>query len=175
MDCPVCKRQLTQVMVGDVEVDVCQGGCGGVWFDEFELKKLDEPHEHMGEALSGISYDPSIPVKHDEKRHCPKCKDIIMRRHFFSAKREVEVDNCGKCGGYWLDLGEIHKIRSQFESEEERKAFAQEMFDDLFSADLAQMKQESEEDLRAAKKVSHILRFICPSYYIPGKQKWGGH
>lgn len=175
MDCPVCTRSLTPVMAGDVEVDVCQGGCGGVWFDEFELKKLDEPHEHIGEALASVAYDPSISVNHDQKRPCPKCDNIIMRRYFFSAKRNVEVDNCGNCGGYWLDLGEIHKIRSEFKTEEERKAHSKAVFDDLFASDLALAKQETEESLMAAKKVGNILRFICPSYYIPGKQKWGAH
>ena len=28
--------------IHDVTVDVCEGGCGGIWFDAFELKKFDD-------------------------------------------------------------------------------------------------------------------------------------
>jgi uncharacterized protein len=37
MKCPACFNELTQLQVGSLVVDVCQGGCGGIWFDAFEL------------------------------------------------------------------------------------------------------------------------------------------
>jgi len=43
MNCPACGNILEQMTVGDVTVDVCQRGCGGIWFDNFELEKFDEP------------------------------------------------------------------------------------------------------------------------------------
>ena len=49
MECPACGKQLQQMTAGDVTVDVCKGGCGGMWFDNYELKKFDEPHESAGE------------------------------------------------------------------------------------------------------------------------------
>ena len=42
MKCPACDRELTETQVGAVAVDICQGGCGGVWFDAFELQRVDE-------------------------------------------------------------------------------------------------------------------------------------
>jgi Zn-finger nucleic acid-binding protein len=36
-----------------------------------------------------------------------------LHRHFFSAKRRVQVDQCPNCGGYWLDAGELELIRSE--------------------------------------------------------------
>jgi Zn-finger nucleic acid-binding protein len=36
-----------------------------------------------------------------------------LKRHFFSAKRKVEVDQCPNCGGYWLDAGELAAIRAE--------------------------------------------------------------
>jgi hypothetical protein len=35
------------------------------------------------------------------------------------------------------------------------------------------MRQASNEKREKAKRIGRILRFICPSYYIPGKQSWG--
>jgi len=49
--CPACFNELTKKQVGSVEVDVCQGGCGGIWFDAFELQRVDEEEERAGEHL----------------------------------------------------------------------------------------------------------------------------
>jgi hypothetical protein len=35
------------------------------------------------------------------------------------------------------------------------------------------MEPESQEKAEKARKVANMFRFICPSYYIPGKQDWG--
>ena len=47
------------------------------------------------------------------KRECPRCAGIKLHRHFFSAKRRVEVDQCPNCGGYWLDAGELALVRAE--------------------------------------------------------------
>ena len=94
-------------------------------------------------------------------------------RHFFSVKKEVEVDECPSCAGFWLDFGELGKIREQFNSEEERSKAAEAYFSEVFDGGLAKMKSQSEEQSKKAKKIAGILRFICPSYYISGKQDWG--
>jgi Zn-finger nucleic acid-binding protein len=159
--------------VSDVTVDVCKGGCGGIWFDQFELKKFDEPHESAGEALLDIERDENITVDHSQRLACPKCDNVTMLRHFFSIKKQVEVDECGNCGGFWLDAGELGQIRGLFGSEEERHQAAHAYFSDVFGEQLAAMKAESEEKLTKARKIAHIFRFICPTYYIPGKQDWG--
>lgn len=113
MICPACFNQLTETKVGAVTVDVCQGGCGGIWFDAFELQQVDEQHEAAGERLLNIQRDPALQVDFIRKRDCPRCAGIKLKRHFFSAKRRVEVDHCPNCGGYWLDAGELEKIREE--------------------------------------------------------------
>jgi Zn-finger nucleic acid-binding protein len=52
-------------------------------------------------------------VDSSRKRACPRCLEIKLQRHFFSAKRKVEVDQCPNCGGYWLDAGELAAIREE--------------------------------------------------------------
>jgi len=102
---------LTEVQVGAVVVDICQGGCGGVWFDAFELSRVDEPHEAAGEHLVNLRRDPKLRVDHSRKRACPRCDGVILKRQLFSPKITVEVDHCPGCAGYWLDAGELEKIR----------------------------------------------------------------
>jgi len=112
MKCPACFNQLTQLQVGNVTVDACQNGCGGIWFDNFELQQVDEQSE-AGEPLTEIRRDPTVVVDPKRKRECPRCPDMKLRHHFFSAKRKVEVDQCPNCGGYWLDAGELAAIRAE--------------------------------------------------------------
>jgi uncharacterized protein len=120
MQCPACFNQLSQMQIGRVTVDVCQGGCGGIWFDAFELQQVDEQHEAAGEGMLHIERDPAVQVDLSRKRSCPKCEGVKLQKHFFSAKRRVEVDQCPNCNGYWLDAGELARIRE--EKEEAAKA-----------------------------------------------------
>lgn len=113
MKCPACFNELTQTQVGSVVVDICQGGCGGIWFDAFELERVDEEEEAAGELLLNIRRDEQITVDPNRKRECPRCSGIKLHRHFFSAKRRVEVDQCPNCGGYWLDAEELAGIRAE--------------------------------------------------------------
>jgi Zn-finger nucleic acid-binding protein len=96
-----------------------------------------------------------------------------MQQHFFSVQRSVAIDECPACGGVWLDAGELAQIRELYPSEAEREKAAEQYFDDVFGDELAAMQAESQQRLASARKIAHIFRFICPSYYIPGKQKWG--
>ena len=113
MNCPACSHELTEIEFGGVNIDACQGGCGGLWFDAFELKRVDEHHEVQDEHLLRIQRDPKLVVDQTRKRDCPRCDGVKLKRHFFSAEKRVEVDHCPNCGGYWLDAGELEKIRAE--------------------------------------------------------------
>jgi len=166
MQCPACGNELQAMTVKDVTVDVCKGGCGGIWFDNFELKKFDEPHESAGHALLGIERDPNVHVQYGSKRHCPKCPDMVMMRHFFSAKRQVEIDECPACAGIWLDYGELGQIRSEYASEEEREQAAEAYFQEVLGPDLAENKVRTQ--LRANSRIADIFGFLSPW----GRRRW---
>ncbi|WP_299494416.1 zf-TFIIB domain-containing protein [uncultured Shewanella sp.] len=63
---------------------------------------------------------------------CPKCADIVMARHFYSPKNQIEIDSCPGCGGIWLDYGELQKIRQLFPTQAHRAQAAQD-FNQAFS------------------------------------------
>ena len=60
-----------------------------------------------------IPRDEQLVVDVSRKRECPRCEGIKLHRHFFSAKRRVQLDQCPNCGGYWLDAGELEQIRAE--------------------------------------------------------------
>ncbi len=173
MNCPACGKALREMTAGDVKVDVCDGGCGGVWFDNFELQKVDEQHESAGEVLLDIGRDQGAAVDHAARKNCPKCDGQVMMRHFAGVKKEVEVDECPACGGFWLDFGELATIRTQFASEEEKAKATEAYFADVFGDEFDKMRAESDATLKKARRIAHLFRFACPSYYIPGDQEWG--
>jgi len=172
MDCPACGRMLQQIEVGDVTVDACQSGCAGIWFDNFELDKVDESHEAAGEPLLDVARDEAIAVDMTQRRHCPKCKNIVMLRHYFGVAQDVEIDECGGCGGIWLDHGELARIRGRYASAEDRDQAEREYMAG-FQKQLQSMRAESEQKAESAKRFARMFRFICPSHYIPGQQDWG--
>jgi Zn-finger nucleic acid-binding protein len=172
VNCPACDDALNKKEAGGITVDVC-GSCRGIWFDQFELMKVDEPHESAGEALLEIAQGETITVDPERTRHCPRCEAMPLRRHFFSVAKNVTIDECPDCGGVWLDVGELATIRTQFDSEEERQQAADAYFAEVFGGELSAMREESEEKAEKARKFAHMFRFLCPSYYISGKQKWG--
>ena len=158
MNCPACGHQLSAHKVGDITVDVCRGGCGGLWFDNFELKKVDENFEPAADLLH-VEADPKVWVDHTERRDCPCCDDTVLMRHHFSVKQEIEVDQCPRCGGYFLDHGEA----------------ARQSFDELFGDALDEQADASEEEVERARSFARMFRVLLPSYWIKGKQPWGAY
>lgn len=180
MQCPVCHNQLDKRRVPlpsnenweEMRVDICRGGCGGIWFDRFELDKVDEPDEIEGEKILDVKRDDSIEIDHDRDRECPQCDDIVMMKKFFSVSRKVEIDECGGCAGIWLDANELERMRDLYDSEEEREEAFNEYYEKELAPQLAQL--ESERSI-ADNPVVRALRFITPSYWIPGDQDWAAY
>lgn len=167
--CPACRHPLSVFNAGTAHIDVCQGGCGGVWFDAQELKRMDEPKEAVPREAFSIPYDETRMVKHAD-RQCPYCPEQVMRQHPFSVKGKIVVDSCPKCGGCFLDRGELQAIREEYPSEDARTAAAMRAFENQFSGAMAEAKAESTAKVQKAQAFAHALRFILPSYWIPGKQ-----
>jgi Zn-finger nucleic acid-binding protein len=158
--------------VEKITVDVCNEGCGGIWFDRFELSHFDEPDESGGEILENIRKDPTVKVDLKARRKCPR-DGTIMMQHFFSVKKQVTVDECPQCAGFWLDAGELTSIRHEYTSEKERQKAAEKYFGEIFGKQLKDLHDKSEKDKVRAQKIARMFRFLCPSYYIPGKQDGG--
>jgi hypothetical protein len=102
-----------EFVIGGVTVDACEGGCAGIWFDAFELQRVDDQHEIAGDNVLNLQRDPKVTVDLTRKRPCPRCVGIKLKRQLFSPQLRVEVDHCPQCGGYWLDAGELEKIRAE--------------------------------------------------------------
>ncbi|TGD74913.1 hypothetical protein E4634_05415 [Mangrovimicrobium sediminis] len=173
MECPACKGTFSHVEIDDIQIELCRNGCGGMWFDTFEFRKFDEPHEAAGQALLEVPVNVTAAVDSEQRINCPKCDGVTLMRNYFSVKRQVEIDTCASCAGVWLDAGELKTIHGLFRSDEERREAAREAFDEMFGPELERLRLEREERLAQARRVANMLKFICPSYYLPGDQDGG--
>jgi len=172
MNCPACGTAMTEIAAGNVKVQGCKAGCGGLWFDEWTLGKVDQPDQSAGESLLSIPQNASLKVDQSERRKCPR-DSVVMMRHFWSVKRDVVVDECPKCEGIFLDPGELGAIRADYKSDAERHKAAEAYYSEMFDQQLAGMLRQDKAKLESARRVARIFKFLCPSYYIPGKQAWG--
>jgi len=173
MLCPACGDELTEVKIADFVVDVCDGGCGGIWFDWFELQRVDEPHETAGETLTNIEPGAGGTRQAGKRRKCPRCDDMVLMQHFWSVKHEVEVDECPQCAGFWLDAGELEQVRGLFETEQQRRDAGAAEFKQQFGEEIARMDSENQAKLEAVLDVTSKYRFLCPSQFVGESADWG--
>jgi Zn-finger nucleic acid-binding protein len=125
MKCPACSKEMVEKNFG-VNVDVCESGCKGIWFDQGELRMLDEKNEGLGSALEAALRYPRDNKGQRGQIKCPKCS-IPMQIHKYKTAKEVNVDECYKCGGFFLDSGELTDIRNNHMSDAEVNAYAEQI------------------------------------------------
>ncbi len=108
MKCPACKSPLLEKGAGGMTLDICYGGCGGIWFDATELERITP---RAATTLHSIwQAPPAKNLKGNEPRLCPRCPEQVLEKKWFSDLKQVEIDQCPKCGGIWLDAGEFSRI-----------------------------------------------------------------
>jgi uncharacterized protein len=156
LECPACGHGLVAKHVDDLVVDACDGGCGGVWFDNGEIEEVDDRDEVAGSVLTGIEQRWASAVNHERKRACPRCEGILMQKRQYGPRQPVEIDECPGCGGIWLDAGELEAIRNAFESSEERMRVDRAMAGVM----AAQVRRASADDARKTRAFLSVATFL---------------
>jgi len=112
MNCPRCKSPLKTIDLGEyggeyaaVVIDSCPE-CGGVWYDRGELDARDESVWTNVEAL-----DLETRLSGGRRALCPRC-EVPMVQVSPKGAREIVIDRCPDCFGFWLDAGELESIQS---------------------------------------------------------------
>ena len=118
MKCPSCKNPLREKNAGGMTLDLCYGGCGGIWFDAAELERVSVSAP-AATTLHTIWQIASSNAQPAETRLCPRCPEQVLERKWFSDVKQVEMDQCPKCGGIWLDAGEFSHIYEEVKKSRE--------------------------------------------------------
>ncbi len=157
--CPACGCEMEKVFIPDlgINLDVCSKGCGGIWFDNREFKKFDEPHEDITPVVEVLEGKEFKNVDDDKLRICPVC-GMNMVKNNASAKHEVTIDECYGCGGKFLDFKELDKIRSQYNTEEERAADAIRELYSLAGVELTAFTEEYEKRMENPSMLTRLIK-----------------
>lgn len=166
MNCPVCGKPMVEEDFGGVMIDYCKNGCHSMWFDWMEIVRLDETDEGFGNALKEAISDPRSNDEDRDPINCPKC-GVPMHVHRYKAAREVNVDECYVCGGFFLDSGELRDIREQHITEADEKAYVDSLLQNMPA--YREGLEDLEKDRQRAAAVKKMTRFLRPSFYISGR------
>lgn len=110
--CPGCGGGLKEVYVeanyGRVLiVDQCQG-CGGVWFDRWELYFLKDSSIRSLGAVDVKSFLSGNPERKGGNE-CPRCAKPLQRFSDPGLPNDALIERCPSCSGLWLNRGELGK------------------------------------------------------------------
>jgi Zn-finger nucleic acid-binding protein len=166
LTCPVCKKTMVEQDFGGVKVHVCINGCKGLWFDWLQLQKLDHKNQGFGDALQAALKYPRVNDDNRGRLTCPKCK-LLMYRHEFDLDKEVNVDECYGCGGFFLDSGELSEIRDHSMSPQEEQAYLNKFVEDM--PETKALEAQVKKDELRADAIAHYTRFLRHGYYMAGK------
>lgn len=158
MKCPRTGSVLKTVKLGKIEVEISET-CAGIFFDNLELEKFDEKHEVEGEVLiEHLKQFKPLVLNYDSRINCPKCKNTVMMRRFYSPKRLVEIDECPGCAGIWLDAGELELIRENFSTESERLAMCDQLIKEVDRhPEVLKQRKEYKETMGKLETFSKVL------------------
>lgn len=162
MKCPRTGTPLKEVEIGGIKVDLSEG-CGGVWFDAFELTKFDEAHETAGDELAALMRQHhNEDIDHSERIRSPRHPEVVMMRRYYSPARDIEIDECPKSGGIWLDPGELCRLRELFPTEADRKAAVQSYVSEALSEAgmVAAPRGADDPPANNASRLGALLRWI---------------
>lgn len=141
IECPACGKMMHKVFMEDegLSLDVCLDGCGGIFFNNRELKKFDERHENIDELKNMYEGKTFNPVDENITRKCSVCGNNMVKNHV-SAKKEITIDECYSCGAKFFDFGELKKMRSQYATEADRKQDFLSLAHSLYGAELNELE-----------------------------------
>ena len=119
--CPACGEEMRKVYMPDagVNIDLCLNGCGGIFFDNREFEKFDEPEENINNLVEIIGNKIFKTVDDSEIRNCPICSTPMVKMG--TGIIGVEIDYCNNCATRFLDNGELLKIRQNSNDEINKK------------------------------------------------------
>ena len=107
MECAKCGAAMERLRYEGVEVDRCTR-CHGLWFDSVELEQLLEMRGSEviddGDAEVGERYNTVDRVD------CPRGHGRMVRL-VDHEQTHVWYEQCGACGGTFLDAGEFRDLK----------------------------------------------------------------
>ncbi len=173
MDCPSCGNALTLKEAAGIKARVCAEGCGGLWLERRQVKKIPDRLPGSGIEFLTVPRAEGVHLFRDIEHPCPQCQTTLLYRHCFDRDLEMEIDQCAKCAGFWLETGTLSDITNPDRTLKERSEKAEQFFHTLMNKKLAHMDFTNDDTLNAAQQIIDIFRFLCPPALFPDTSTLG--
>lgn len=163
INCPACGKEMHKIFMNNesVNLDVCLDGCGGIFFDNRELKNFDEQSENIDELKKVIQGKTFEKTDESQIRVCPVCGNNMVKNSV-SIKGDIIIDECYNCGAKFFDHGELTKMREEFPTEiDRRQALLSETYNEIGSK-IDQL--ELQNNMNSAKR-SKFLKMLDKLFY----------
>ncbi len=113
--CPEDLTPLEPQTLHGLVLDTCPM-CAGIYFDEGEIAALQAAGS---EALTEVE-DAVVPsdfsyIESPIPKRCPGCNGA-MHAYRYRYSSEIRLDGCDRCGGIWVQDGELAKIADYVQS-----------------------------------------------------------
>ena len=161
MKCPACENELSEIKVVGVDVKICRGSCGGLWFHLLQVKKIERLKLGTGSILLSIDKADGVKIYRGAEHPCPQCKTTLLYRHFFSREFDTEVNQCAKCSGFWIDVGGLVKIMNS--PQKEQKELLEIYSTAIMDGKISGMNLGNQDIAQASEIIASIFRFLTPN------------
>ena len=165
MECPACKNILTKTVKASVQIFVCKDQCGGLWFSQIQVKKIETLNPGLGTSLLKIKRADGVKLYRRVEHICPQCRTTLLFRHFFTKELDTEVNQCAKCGGFWFDVAGLSKLQSM-KGQQKQKA-VKNYFSVILDEKILNVHLVNEDVAKAVKNIIQVFQFLCPEEDFP--------
>jgi Zn-finger nucleic acid-binding protein len=104
--CPRCNLPMSTETHGDIVMEHCDR-CGGWWMDPDDLKAILDSIKLPVEGSTVRTGIDLTGVREDAP--CPRCA-VPMEPFNYAGDSGVLLDRCRRCGGLWLDGGDLERV-----------------------------------------------------------------
>ncbi len=88
----------------ELVLDQC-GNCGGIWFDQYELFRVDEAQARQVEGVNEQTF--RTPGGTAKNPQCPVCHVPLEFFHDVNIPDNVQLLSCPRCNGFWANHGQL--------------------------------------------------------------------
>ena len=160
ISCPACGKEMKKIFLPDINlnIDICADGCGGMFFDNRELKMLNKDGEQIDEIIKSIEGKTFDKVDDSKERICPACGAKMVKNKVDNDETKnndfVVIDECYNCGGKFLDYGELEKYKHEIKD----KSATQEKPDiQYLYSQIGLVNDSIEQDLAKASPIKKLF------------------
>jgi Zn-finger nucleic acid-binding protein len=160
--CPRCKVQTTRIEYEGAPVRIC-GQCGGYWVTRIALKAIANRREtEFNEVVQERFLQIAEESNSTEQLLCLTCGKHMVKEQFKDWD-DIIIDLCKKCGGIWLDPGELEKIQiywQYFQDHPEESNIDAIARKALLAEKMNQRQRDVKESAETLRNATRVGRFV---------------